>query len=303
MTLKQYSKKRNLKKSGEPEAKKIIHGAGQSPEQFKKYWDAVEDYKPLIYMIYIRIDKIKKRFPSKISEMIKLSKSLNPQIGLNLKSKSKGDLSKEIAKGEYDSEILFLIKILKEIKNPAFIRIGYEFGEKGKYFPKDFVKAWQHIVNLIRKNNANNIATVWCACPYNGTSPVEPYYPGDDYVDWFGIDVFGVKHFKDNKYKPVEDFLKLAEKHKKPVMIGESSPAKTGVDKGKESWDEWFEPYFKWIHNHPIIKAFCYINWDWGKDWKQPEWLNGRIEENEEVRKRYVQELSKNKFIHHKRIK
>ena len=86
-------------------------------------------------------------------------------------------------------------------------------------------------------------------------------------------------------------------------MIGESSPARTGVDKGKESWDEWFKPYFKWIKSHSIIKAFCYINWDWGKDWKQPEWLNGRIEENEEVRKRYVKELSKPIYLHNNRRK
>ncbi len=283
--------------------KKIIHGAGQSPKQFKKYWEAVGNYKPLIYMMYVRTDEIKKKLLKKISEMIKISKFLNPQIGLNLKSKSKGSICKEIAEGKYDSEIIFLIKSFKKIKNTSYLRIGYEFDRKGKYIPEDFVRAWKHIVNLIRKNNAKNILTVWCACPYKGTAPIEPYYPGDDYVDWFGINVFGVEHFKDNKYKPVENFLKLAKKHKKPVMVGESSPARIGVDKGKESWNKWFKPYFEWIYAHPIIKAFCYINWDWGKDWKQPEWGNCRIEENEDVKKRYVEELSKNKFIHHKKIK
>jgi hypothetical protein len=89
-------------------------------------------------------------------------------------------------------------------------------------------------------------------------------------------------------YRWLEDYYKF----------GESSPAKTGVDKGIESWDEWFKPYFNWIQIHPNIKAFCYINWDWEKDWKHPEWLNGRIEENELVRKKYVGELSKAKYIH-----
>lgn len=280
----------------EPKGNKIIHGAGQSPEQFKKYWNAVEDCKPVIYMDYIKVDEIKDKFENKINRMLEFLKKLMPQIGLNLKSKTKGSLCKEVSVGEYDSQINFFVEVLKKIKNPCFVRIGFEFDAKGKYNPKDFIDAWMHIVKLIRKNKAENIATVWCACPYNGTEDVEQFYPGDEYVDWFGVDVFSAKYF--NNYKPIEDFLKLAESHKKPVMVGESSPAKTGVDKGKESWDEWFEPYFEWIKSHPIIKAFCYIDWDWGKDWKQPEWLNGRIEENEEVRRRYVEELKNPRYIH-----
>ena len=283
----------------EPKGNKILHGAGQSPEQFKKYWNAVEKYKPAIYMEYVRLDEIKKKLGKKIKKMLNISEDLIPQIGLNLKSKTKGTICKEVANGEYDSEIIHLIKKLKKLKG-SFVRVGYEFDHAKRYNPKEFVEAWKHITNLIKKNNAENIATVWCACPYPGTEKVELYYPGDDYVDWFGVDIFSAKSFKDNNNLLVENFLRLAEKHKKPIMIGESSPAKTGVDKGKESWDEWFKPYFKWIHTHAIIKAFCYIDWDWGKDWKQPEWLNGRIEENEEVRKRYVKELSKSFYLHKK---
>ncbi|OGJ21940.1 hypothetical protein A3K73_04820 [Candidatus Pacearchaeota archaeon RBG_13_36_9] len=288
----------NFNRKFEPKGNKVLHGAGQSFETFSNYWNAVGDYKPVIYMEYIRVDEVKQKFQNKIKKMLEISKNLMPQIGLNLKSRSKGAICKEVSEGEYDSEIIFFIKVLKEIKNPSFIRIGYEFDAKGKYNSKDFVDTWKHITDLIKKNEGYNIATVWCACPYNGTESVEPYYPGDDYVDWFGIDVFSARYFKN--YSPIEDFLELAKTHKKPVMVGESSPAKTGVDKGEESWDEWFNPYFKWIHAHPIIKAFCYINWDWGKDWKQPEWLNGRIEENEEVRKRYIKELSKPVYIHNK---
>ncbi|MBS3091535.1 hypothetical protein J4217_03760 [Candidatus Pacearchaeota archaeon] len=54
------------------------------------------------------------------------------------------------------------------------------------------------------------------------------------------------------------------------------------------------------------VKAFCYINWDWVKDWKDPNtfahWLNGRIHENEIVRKHYFQELKNGKYIHNQPI-
>jgi hypothetical protein len=288
----------------EPPSGKVLHGAGQSPEQFRKYWDAVGNYKPAIYMMHVRINEVKDKLPGKFDKMKLINSSLSPQIGLNLKIKEKGSQCLEVSKGQYDKEISALIKILKDYKKPVFLRIGYEFNyPKHNYNPEEFILAWKHIVDSFRKEKCNNVAFVWCACTAfdsaaKSIARIMNYYPGDDYVDWFGDDIFGVKFFKDNKDVTVETFAKESEKHKKPLMIGESSPARVGVDKGKKSWEEWFKPYFKWIKDHSVVKAFCYIDWDWGKDWKMPEWLNGRIEENEEVRKRYVKELSKDRYLH-----
>ncbi|MBU0907684.1 MAG: hypothetical protein KKD18_04805 [Nanoarchaeota archaeon] len=82
-------------------------------------------------------------------------------------------------------------------------------------------------------------------------------------------------------------------------MVGESSAIKIGIE-NQRIWKEWFIPYFKFIKSNPQIKAFCYINWDWGKDWKTPRWMNARIEENEYVRKKYIKELSKKRYVHYK---
>ena len=290
----------DFKQKFEPRGNRIIHGAGQSPEQFEKYWKSVENYKPLMYMVYNKIDDIKEKFPRKINAMLNISKNLIPQIGLNLVSRTKGQQCMEVAKGDHNEEILFLIKSLKELKTPVFLRIGYEFNEQDKYEPKEFILAWKHIVDLFRNNNVTNVAFVWNACTaFNrDIKEIMEFYPGDRYVDWFGNNLFGIRHFKDNKDKVTEDFIKEAIKHKKPVMIGESTAARTGVESGEKSWKEWFEPFFKWVKEHEVVKAFCYINWDWAIDWKQPEWGNCRIEENEEVSKRYIKELKKSKYIH-----
>ena len=285
----------------EPKGNKVIHGAGQSLEMFREYWKAVGKNKPLIYMTYIKIQNMDK-WVDKIQKEVKEFPNLILQIGLNFRVEGE-DKTKEISEGKYDKEFDKLLKVIREFGNPVFIRIGYEFDKAGKYNPDNFIKAWKHFVDKYRNEKINNVANVWCSCPYKGTAPVELYYPGNDYVDWFGIDVFTERHFANSTNKQTEAFLKLAKKHKKPVMIGESSPARTGVDKGQESWNEWFKPYFKWMEYHPNIKAFCYINWDWGKDWKQPEWLNGRIHENEIVRKNFVKELSKPKYLHNQDIK
>jgi hypothetical protein len=285
----------NFKQKFEPPENKVIHGAGQSLETFTRYWGAVGKYKPCIYMTYIKIQHLDEWIKNIKIEFAKFP-NLMLQIGLNLKVNGQ-DKTKEISEGKYDKELKKLVETIKEIKNPVFIRIGYEFDAKGKYSPKNYVAAFKYITTYFRKNKVNNMATVWCSCPYNGTEPFEPYYPGDKYADWFGIDVFGAELFKDNKYLPIEEFLKMAVKHKKPVMVGESSAIKIGIEDDR-IWEEWFVPYFKWIRNHPQIKAFCYINWDWAKDWKTPRWGNSRIEENEFVRRKYVKELSKKMYIH-----
>lgn len=296
-------KKVNFNQKFEPEGNKVIHGAGQNLETFSNYWEAVENYKPLIYMTYAKIPKIQ-NWIEKIKIESKKFPNLMLQIGLKLLDADGKDKTSDVLAGKYDEDLDNFFKTIKELEKPSFIRIGYEFDKMGKYDAKNFVKAWKYIVDKFRKAGVDNVAAVWCACPYKGTDTVEKFYPGDDYVDWFGIDVFSARHFKGSQYKPVEDFLELAKKHKKPVMVGESTAAGVGVLNGEKSWEDWFKPFFKWIHNHKQIKAFCYINWDWliDKTWGSPgTWGNCRIENNEIVRKNYIKELSKPCYIHNKK--
>ena len=296
-------KKLNFNQKFEPEGNKIIHGAGQSLETFSNYWEAVEKYKPAIYMTYVRINTVKD-WSKKIKSELKHFPNLMVQIGLNFKIKKEGSKCLEVANGEYDREIKYFCEAIKEIKNSVFVRIGYEFNENKKYNPKEFIKAWRYLVNKFKENKVDNVAVVWCACTSfsENIEEIMSYYPGDDYVDWFGEDIFGTRHFIKGRVKRIrEAFFKEAKKHKKPVMIGESSASKVSVLNGKESWDGWFKPYFKLIVNDSVIKAFCYINWDWAIDWKTPEWGNCRIEDNEIVRKNYVKELSKPYYIHNKK--
>jgi len=288
----------NFSQKFEPEAGKVLHGAGQSPETFKKYWDAVEDYKPIIYMTYIKFQSLD-IWIGKIKKEINNYPDIMVQIGLNLRI-DQIDRTQEISLGEYDKELRKLAEAIKKIKNPVFIRIGYEFDQPKKYKPKRYVSCFKYIVDYFKNLGVDNFASVWCSAPYSGTETFEPYYPGDEYVDWFGIDLFDTRFFANNEYVPTKNFLKMAKQHKKPVMIGESSAIKIGIENTEKIWDEWFKPYFKLIDDNPEIKAFCYINYDWGKDWKTPRWMNCRIEENEEIRKRYVKNISNPKFIHNK---
>jgi len=42
----------------EPKGNKVIHGAGQNIRTFSNYWNAIGKNKPIIYMTYVKIEKI-----------------------------------------------------------------------------------------------------------------------------------------------------------------------------------------------------------------------------------------------------
>ena len=93
------------------------------------------------------------------------------------------------------------------------------------------------------------------------------WYPGDDVVDWWGINLFYPSDFS----HPLSDaFVLDAGRHHKPVLIGESSPVfKTiipGRVRGPESEAEalkWYASFFDFIRVHPAVKAFSLIAVDW----------------------------------------
>ncbi len=84
------------------------------------------------------------------------------------------------------------------------------------------------------------------------------WYPGDDYVDWFAISYFDQQHTYMNQ------FVQLAKKHEKPLMIAEASPWYLSTSKSDAAWKKWFVPFFTFIRENNV-KAVSYINCDWDK--------------------------------------
>ena len=121
-------------------------------------------------------------------------------------------------------------------------------------------------------------------------------------MDWWGIDLFSADELLGERTMA---FCDGAAKHRKPVMIGESTPRGIGVLGGKTSWDAWFAPYFRLIRTRPEIKAFCYINWEWrhwsdtlGFDWRN--WGDCRVEQNAYITEQYRQEMDLPLYEHRK---
>lgn len=213
----------------------------------------------------------------------------------------KWDVAKNTGNGFYDKVIKKYASWAKSTKRPIYLRIGYEFdGPHNELDPKQYVKAYRHVVDLLRKKGANNIAFVWhsyASKPYKDYKLSE-WYPGDDYVDWVGISVFGHAYNNSDFGPHCDAVLAFAKAHKKPVMIAESNPVQ-GIDKENSAvWDKWFVNFFTFIYNKNI-KAVSFINENWPKTkiTGVSHWKDARLYNNEKVSKAWFQETNKKRYL------
>lgn len=307
-----YKKRLNFDAKLEPQSG-IIHGAGQDIDSYNRYSNLMPvDSKPLMYMTYISItqstDEVIQWHNKLKSELASMPNSnVVLQIGLNLTS-GNDDGSGEagrIAKGDFDKQLELFINALSDLNTPTYLRIGYEFeGKWNNYSAEGFVGAFRLITEKVRLSGIKNIATVWCSAGgsagFISKEELMTYYPGDDVVDWWGVDIFSPQEIT-NPW--LGEFYRDAQKHRKPVMIGETTPRYVGVDDGIKSWVAWYQPFFDMLKEYPQIKAISYINWDWafwsdrlGFSWHN--WKDARLERNSVVSDKYIQEITSPVWLH-----
>ncbi|MDQ8199765.1 hypothetical protein QEH56_16500 [Pelagicoccus enzymogenes] len=306
-----YVERKNFGALYEP-LDRVLHGGGQDPAGFLEYADALgEDRYPVLWMTYIGLEHP----PEHILDWGKGVKrdldaigrdDLMPQIGLSMTGGNDdgSGLDALVARGDYDAQIEAFCEALAFIGRDSFVRIGYEFeGSWNNYSEAGFVGSWKRITTAMRERDLP-VATVWCSGGGSaGPRPIEEvmaFYPGDEWVDWWGVDVFSPGEIGMDW---ITDFCELSGEHGKPVMLGEVTPRHVGVLDGQKDWDEWFGPFFERIRSQPEIKAFCYINWEWdywsrklGFQWH--DWGDARLQMNETVLEAYRMELDRSLYEH-----
>ncbi len=96
--------------------------------------------------------------------------------------------------------------------------------------PERFVDAYRHIIDLSRQAGANNLTWFFhidsYGQPEDAWNDFENYYPGDDYIDWIGVSVYGALsqsddfEWFDNKLNRVYD--RIITLTNKPVAVLET---------------------------------------------------------------------------------
>lgn len=210
------------------------------------------------------------------------------QLGLYMVDALDGAL-----RGEYDQNIKKLAAWIKSVKRPVYVRIGYEFdGAHNHYDSEKYVKVYKRIVDMLRQGQVNNAAFVWHSSGQRLIKPLSEWYPGDEYVDWCAISYFF------SQTDAMQELLRFAQEHHKPVMIAEATPCGIGIHFPGYALERWFEPFFKFIEDHNI-KAVSYINCDWDSYpmWKGQGWKDSRVQVKPKIKERWIEEISKPKYL------
>lgn len=186
---------------------------------------------------------------------------------------------RSIADGTFDDYIRQSAQDAAAYGKPFFLRFAEEMN--GGWFPwgagvngntpEDYIAAWQHIVSVFRAEGADNAVWVWSPnSEYDGLYPFSDLYPGDEWVDWVGLDGYnwgsqelsGWRTFSDVFYPSYQTVTALTDK---PLMIAEMASTELGGDKA-----EWIRqglltdlPTFM-----PRIRAVVWFNRDKETDWR-----------------------------------
>lgn len=127
-------------------------------------------------------------------------KDLNParNVVWSVPLTSKGTSLAEVAAGAHDAEFEAAAKAISEAQPSAIIRLGWEMNiADWAWFAKgqeaDYIKAFRHVVEIFRRQSSG-FKYDWCPGWGSQQLAADLAYPGDDVVDYIGLDVYDFKY-------------------------------------------------------------------------------------------------------------
>jgi hypothetical protein len=187
----------------------------------------------------------------------------------------------DILSGSQNAIIDDFARSAKAYGKPFFLRFAHEMngdwygwsGAKNGNDPSKYVAAWQYVWNRFQALGATNVIWVWCpngdSVPGLSWNDLNNYYPGDAYVDWVGVDFYGLM-WGNQDPGLMMDKVYVNYGSRKPIMVGETAAADcthyaTGVTMTK---DAWITRFFTDLSTRPNIKAFFWFNENKEADWR-----------------------------------
>ena len=110
----------------------------------------------------------------------------------------KGTPLADVADGLHDTEFEAAARAISEAHPQAIIRLGWEMNLSdmarfAKGHEADYIKAFRRVVEIFRRHSAG-FKFDWCPGWGPQEMPADASYPGDDVVDYIGLDVYDFKH-------------------------------------------------------------------------------------------------------------
>lgn len=230
----------------------------------------------------------------------------------------------KIINGNFDTELRLWAKEAKKDSIPIIMDFALEmngdwFGWSGIFNGKDrkdsygdlnyydgaerYRDAYRHIIDIFREEDVHHIT--WFFHPTVMTTPKEAwnapiyYYPGDDYIDWIGISLYGAFHPGENYWDSFREILSanyrsiLEISTKKPFAILE-----LGVTDHHSlgSKDLWLGEAFNTILSQDYIR-FSAITY-WHENWDNDGILTSlRIDSSVKTLNSFRSAISNDRFI------
>lgn len=182
-----------------------------------------------------------------------------------------------IAGGSFDPYITKWGADLAVWGKPVMLRFAHEMN--GDWYPwcetingnapGDYIRAWQHVHDLISAAGATNVSWVWSP---NGGGPgnMAAMYPGDDYVDLLGLDAYnwGITQAWSTwlapsaVYGPWLDQMRAIAPGKQ-ILITETASTETGGSKA-----DWITALIPYLQAQPDVTGFLWFNLNKETDWR-----------------------------------
>jgi len=135
-----------------------------------------------------------------------------------------------IVDGQQDSYLGVYAKEVANFGHRVILSVGqemngpwYSWGQ-GHVPPAEFIAAWRHIVDIFHRVTSANVTWLWDVnCNLTGHFPIEPWWPGSNYVNWVGLDCYYVypsDTFVSIFRSTIEEIRSLTSK---PIFIAETA--------------------------------------------------------------------------------
>jgi len=192
----------------------------------------------------------------------------------------------QIASGKYDDYIKTWATAAKACPHTLYVRLMHEFNaapypwaysvDHANNAPEKYVAAFRHVVDIFHKTNVSNVQFVWCFGCGAQEPPPENWFPGDDYIEWIGLDGYNYGFVKDGsqkRWRTYEEvyavsYARLTKISRRPVIICEIACAEDVDKKGsmqivdKSSKPNWIKNTFITAipQKTPRVKAVVLFN-------------------------------------------
>lgn len=211
-----------------------------------------------------------------ILDQTALRPGLTPMVTWNLPF-----VGGQVTDGSHDDYIRTQADAAKAFGKPVFVRLDWEMNaywypnwNMDPVKPDEYIASWRHVVAIFNEEGATNVAFVWCPnvgdhfTKTGARVRTSSWYPGDDVVDWAGLDAYPQSDPNPNNLLTETDGMNqmadFALAHGKPMMLAEWAPNTPHPDTADP-----INLVFDWATANPAVQALVYFDFiTQGRDFK-----------------------------------